>query len=590
MSESGIIQPLSAVAINQIAAGEVIDRPLSIIKELIDNSIDAGATKITIDLTAGGVQKIRVHDNGCGIFYPDLFKLAHNHYTSKLTDLTDLYNNPKLGFRGEALASIAHVSSVTAASKAANASVAYAAVYDTPESPTVSPTHHETGTTITACYLFDQLPVRRRFLKSESTEYQHCHNLVMHYALLFPAIDFKLSHNGKCTLNTTHASTALAVASLLFDQTPHLKPIDTHYGSIHIHGFASTPQLHAGSRNRQYLAVNQRPIKSMIMNRALTDAYKEHIVPNRHPYCLLALTVPDEHVDVNIHPQKRDVKFLDEQAVYRAVKHSVAALFSQVHFSTPASQPPAHNAEPPHSHHAPPAVQPASPLPIDRHPHVHSEPDAIPKTSPKLSPELSPNARSKSVPEQLGFTPPKPKHPHYLQVFGTYIILQVDQSVWILDQHAVHERILYERIRASHAPDSQPYLSPKVMALEPDQMSAYTDRQATLRQLGFDTDIFGPNQIVIRGVPQLFMDVAIESILSDLLNQDLDTADTTTIHSWQQRACKSAIKAGKRLLPADVDALIEQFLETPNNYTCPHGRPLFVEYSVADFEQWFKRR
>jgi DNA mismatch repair protein MutL len=142
MSESGIIQPLSAVAINQIAAGEVIDRPLSIIKELIDNSIDAGATKITIDLTAGGVQKIRVHDNGCGIFYPDLFKLAHNHYTSKLTDLTDLYNNPKLGFRGEALASIAHVSSVTAASKAANASVAYAAVYDTPESPTVSPTHH----------------------------------------------------------------------------------------------------------------------------------------------------------------------------------------------------------------------------------------------------------------------------------------------------------------------------------------------------------------------------------------------------------------------------------------------------------------
>ena len=587
MRPSGIIQPLSAVAINQIAAGEVIDRPLSIIKELIDNSIDAGATTITIDLTAGGVNKIRVHDNGCGILYPDLFKLAHNHYTSKLTTLTDLYNSPKLGFRGEALASIAHVATVTAASKSLDDSVAYLATYTDPESPTVSPTHHETGTTITVCHLFDQLPVRRRFLKSESAEYQHCHTLVMHYALLFPGINFIMSHNGKCTLNTTTVDTALGVAHTLFDQTQHLKPIDAHYGSVHIHGFVSTPQLHAGSRNRQYLAVNHRPIKSMVINRAITDAYKEQIVPNRHPYCLLALHVPDDHVDVNIHPQKRDVKFLDEQAIYRAVKHSVAALFSTNHFSIdppplpatlPTNSPSPDPIKTTHSADAlPPQPQPYAPASSSQLPNW--QPATLPSTLPLDAPS-----------EPLPFAPPTPKQPHYLQVFGTYIIIQVDQSVWILDQHAVHERILYERIRANHTPQSQPYLSPKIIALEPAHMATYTMRRAALDQLGFDTEVFGPDQIIVRGVPALFMDTAIEPWVSHFLDYADDTPDDTTIHDWQQRSCKAAIKAGKRLLPADVDALIQQFLETPNNYTCPHGRPLFVEYSVGDFEKWFKRR
>ena len=289
---------------------------------------------------------------------------------------------------------------------------------------------------------------------------------------------------------------------------------------------------------------------------------------------------------------------MDEAAVYRAVKHSLSSLFSHQHFQQPAAltaapqyhtKPPTHAfATAPHAAHTP--TEPATP---DTHPEPSpAAPLSDLRIHPTEQPQPAPLPTEPPSPpgEQLGFSPPKPQHPHYLQVFGTYIILQVDQSVWILDQHAVHERILYERIRANHTAESQPYLSPKVMTLDPDQLQRYTDHQDTLRQLGFDTDIFGPEQIIIRGVPALFMDTNSTAILSDLLNQLEPTADSTTIHSWQQRACKSAIKAGKRLLPADVDALITEFLEAPNNFTCPHGRPLFVQYDVADFEQWFKRR
>ena len=583
-----VIQALSSETINQIAAGEVIERPVSIIKELLDNSLDAKATQIQLHLTAGGIEQIKLSDNGHGILKDDLEKVARTHYTSKLTVLDQLYQNPALGFRGEAMASIAHVATLSICTCHETASTAYKAVYSVPDTPVITPSHHDTGTTVIASNLFANLPVRQKYLKSAATEYRHSHELIMHYALLFSKVDFRVYHNGTSVMTTNALVDPIDIARSLFGKAVSKQLLPLCYGdeSLSVTGFISSPQLHTATRSRQFLSVNNRPVRSLVLNRAISDAYREQMTPNRHPFLQLNITVPHDQVDINIHPQKRAVRFLNDNTVYQLVKQAIKERLSR-------------------SNQMPLPDRNALTLPVfsddlttllSPDPASHIAPSPV-SESPEASPASHGGNHINHInhaiqkPVQSSMPVPRQARP-YLQVFGTYIMFELNGSVWVVDQHAIHERILYEKIRTSAAEQiaQQRCLEPIIIPLQSDLLAYYQKIESYIHDLGFESAVFGTDRIIIRSIPRFLIGATIPVVMLDILTRDKDEPSDYSMKKWQLKACKAAIKAGKQLAPLDVTHLIEDFMKSPNNYTCPHGRPLFVQYDQSEFDAWFKRR
>ncbi len=578
------IRILDPITITQIAAGEVIDRPSSIIKELIENALDANASKIKISVEKGGKTWIQITDNGQGISPEDLPLAPARHATSKIQELDDIYGVQTFGFRGEALASISHVANLTITSKQDSAPLGYTIDAHLDVISELKNTAHPTGTTMTVSNLFSSVPVRQKFLKSDATEFSYIYDVVFHHMLIHPEVDISLFHNNKPILDSSGLLTASDILTHLHDKSfkDKLVPIDIQHGGIHFKGAVSSPILTVSNRTKQWLSINGRPIKNAMLQRAIQQAYTDWIPHGRFPVAVLNITMDGQGIDVNIHPQKQEVKFLHPGQLFDHIPAIIKSLF---HANRP---------------HALSDLISSSTPEFSPYSATYSEKTSI--TSPFNSFEKQPIdstwiASSHPLYSPLPITPHEPAHLVFFQLFETYILVKTTQGLVILDQHAVHERLLHEKFKLNvqKTEQRQTLLSSEVMAIPIELMPIYLEIQNELSHLGFIIDEFGDNRIVIREIPLEWIDVSLDKFILQFLTQVKEDQSLKTDlvalkkEKIQLMACKAAIKAGKTLSDFETRQLVQDFLASPERDTCPHGRPVSITLDRKQLEKMFHR-
>lgn len=566
------IRLLDEATINRIAAGEVIDRPASVVKELVENSLDAGATAIRIEIEQGGIKSIRITDNGQGMSADNLKLAPVRHATSKIQAFDDIYSAFTFGFRGEALASICHIARVFLMSCVQGQEAYAVEVLDTEISDPVK-TAHPPGTTIHVKDLFGHLPVRQKFLKNPATEFSYIYEWIIQFALINPAVDFVLTHNSVEMLNTTGISNQLDLLALIYDPSlrGQMLPVDSELAMGHVTGYISKPTLTFANRSRQFIAVNRRTIRNSLLQRVVNQVYQDLIPQRRFPLVLLNIDMHQDLLDVNIHPQKTDVKFLDGSHLFSELSH---ALKAAVQFEGDVVQTE--------------YMAPSESLPNRVHTFV-SRPESVAAYRGQVQAEHWAPLFNLDTITASGTQPFE-----YVQVFDTYIVLKTQLALYILDQHAVHERILYEKLKVPlKNTQSQSLLVSEVMTLTPAQYAVFETHQAKLQSLGFELEAFGGLQIIIRAIPQQLhppSSIELVSCLLDALGDDtLSLQSKSEQERLQTMACKAAIKAGKRMSELELRELLREFLDTPANFTCPHGRPVYIRFEKSDLEKLFLR-
>jgi DNA mismatch repair protein MutL len=578
------IRILDPITVTQIAAGEVIDRPASVVKELLENALDAGATEIVVDIENGGKTSILVRDNGSGISKEDLPLAPVKHATSKISVLDDIYSALTFGFRGEALASMAHVGQLEILSKTSSSEVGYKITSFLQDISPLEAVSHPIGTTIVVKDLFKNMPVRHQFLKSESTEAGYIYDVVLHHNLIHPQKTFILKHNGKELYNSSGIKTAkqLLLQMVGKDLKDRLIDVDIEAGSIRVIGVIGNPTLTYPNRAKQWLAVNNRPVKNPTLLKAVQQGFRDLIPANRFPLAVLNIEMGSGQVDVNIHPQKQDIKFLNPGKMIDIIPNVIAAALNGQAPSPPFSSP---------------FSSSSTFSPINR---VY-----IPPTQEYPQPE-----HTQAFTALFSELPIEPTLPlglpaigtltdgSYFQVLNTYLVIKTPQGLALLDQHAVHERILYEKIkqRAASSGHSQPLMIAEIVDITPDLNLALESSTEVLSQMGFVIEPFGPTQIAIREIPVEFTDTPVQALILRFLELAKEAPGATPDlvlerkETLQMMACKAAIKAGKTMSLAETQHLIRDFLTSPSNYTCPHGRPLCIELGRDQLEKLFLRR
>ena len=572
LSDTMAIRVLDPQVMAQIAAGEVVERPASVVKELVENSLDAGASRLTIEIEGGGVDLIRVSDDGEGIA-PDEIELAFSrHATSKIRDLTDLERVPTLGFRGEALPSIAGISRVTLASRPANSTVGqeislrWGAVVKT------GPTGVPTGTTVSVSDLFGNVPARRKFLRSSSAEAARIGDLVTRMALACPDVAFRLKVDGRNSLSTPgHGSlidTISAVYSVEVAQGLLEASFELEEEGYSASGFVAGPSVHRANRTYITFFVNRRWIQSRLLSYALEEAYQGFLPQKRYPVAVLNLAVPPQELDVNVHPAKREVRFRQENRAFSVVQRAVRS-----------------------------ALVTDSPIPIMSLPGEQSfaGPASAYQSYLTASPFTHGPSTTTGGPEGGG---PRIKLP-YLRIMGqiqnTYVVAEGPDGLYLLDQHAAHERVVFERIRREsqkRSGQAQPLLEPEPVDLTAAQQEILRESEGELQQYGFLFEAFGERSYLLRAVPA----VASRTDPSTALLEVLDLLSSQGGLTEQDQgvaasiACHSAIRAGKTLTVQEMEELARQLEETPNPHTCPHGRPTMIHLSAHHLEREFGRR
>jgi len=585
------IKQLDPITITKIAAGEVIDRPASIVKELIENSIDAKATKITIKIENGGKKTIAITDNGSGIYPDDLVIAPKPHTTSKITVIEDLTDIGSFGFRGEALASICHAAKLTITSKT-ESELGYSITAFQDEISDLAPATHPRGTTILVQDLFFDMPVRRKFFKTDATELSHILDIVTQFCLVFPAIDFELTSNEKTLINTTGISDQNHLLVQFFGKSikDQLVPVETTIGSFHISGWISDPTLTYGNRNKQFFAVNNRVINNSVLYRATQISFKDRIPARRFPLVLLHLSTEQNQIDVNIHPQKLDIKFLDPSFIFDALPKAISVSLQAHHAkSIPlTTQPVPDPHQPPTPVFVPEPVSDATPPPEPEYENFSYTPPPPPQ------PAAIESAMDLFKPTEL--TQPETSYTHF-QIFETYIVVKAPSGIIILDQHAVHERILYERIKTDFGQETnrQPLLVTEVIDLPPDEFAVFESNSDYFSHLNFVIEPFGANQIKVIEIPVAFQSSNLSILIPEIISQIKDIPESArdlTLDQkerLQRKACIAAIKAGKKMHPSEVSQLIKDLIDSPSNYTCPHGRPLYIQLNQSKLETLFLR-
>jgi DNA mismatch repair protein MutL len=564
------IKRLDALTISKIAAGEVIDRPVSVVKELVENSIDAGATRIQVTLQRGGLDLIRVVDNGAGISSDQLALAITDHATSKIQSMEDLYSIYSMGFRGEALASIRHVSHLTVTSRVATVPLGAMITASGAHIGSPAPVAYEIGTQIQVMDLFRNMPVRQKFLKSAATEFSYVNELMIGMALLHPYIEFTLTHDGKEIINTIGVSSLEDRSALFWGKAlrHHMLNIDFSLSEFRIQGKISEPSVTFSSRAKQIVSVNDRIIRSAVLQKAISQAMADTIPSGRFPGIVLRILVPPDQVDINIHPQKQDVRFVNSGFIFDLIVKAIRSAINER--SAPRD----------------PGYHLAVPMSV---PTWGGETVTASHTEVLFRALQWPSAEPSASAVPFGGT--------FLQLFETYIVIDAGKSMLILDQHAVHERILYEQIknRSAQVAYQQPLLAAQVISLTAPQYARCQEVLDAIRELGFEIEEFGANQIVIRQVPVTLAgpspDTVVVALISQLMEVESSVWDQVLQDKdrLQRMACRAAIKAGKRMSALEVQSMIFDLIRSPNNFTCPHGRPLFIEWTKADFERMFLR-
>ena len=567
------IQVLAPEVAARIAAGEVVERPASVVKELVENALDGGATTVTVEVQTSGLELVRVTDDGAGIAAEDTAHLFQRHATSKLRAAEDLTEVRTMGFRGEALFSLGAAAWVTLLTRQREEAVGTYLEARNGESIRREPRGAPVGTTVTVRHLFRELPARRKFLRSPQAELGRVQAVVVAYILAYPEVRFSLRADGR-QIMVSPGRGALADAALAVygSQTaPALLPVEGGDGAIAVDGLISPPDVNRANRSYISLYVNRRPIQSRSLVHAVSEAYRGLLPLGRYPLAVLRIEMPPEELDVNVHPAKAEVRFRQENAVYGALQRTVRQ-----------------------------ALVALAPVPtLDVAPPVVASGAAL--TSPYVNPSAP---RRLSGPSRPTDDRPPPSQPSLQilprlravgQVQETYIVAEGPDGLYLIDQHAAHECVLYEQIREAalvRAPRSQGLLSPATVELTPEQEEAAREQAELLAQYGWQVEPFGDRTVLLRAVPVILTAKDPAQALRDLL--DTSMAETA-MPSWEERvaatvACHAAVRAGATLTLQEMTGMVDLLQGLKQPHTCPHGRPTMLHLSASSLERGFRRR
>lgn len=597
----GVIKKLDASTILQLAAGEIIDRPVSIVKELVDNAIDSGASAINVSITQGGIHDIGIEDNGCGMNRDDLEQCVLPHATSKLTTYDDIERVQTMGFRGEALASIAAVAHTTIHSCHKDSDIGcQLTVCPVDRSNQMIERARSVGTSVRVSHLFKHIPVRFRFLKSAATEFSYIHKCIQQFAIHYPFIAFTLIHNEGMVLETNgKGDTLITFSGLVGTNIDDIMVIDRLTGDVQITGVMTPPNQTFKHRQKCWFAVNQRMVQSPVFFTAIQAALSDIIPKQRYPALAINISIPTEMVDINTHPKKESVTFIDNNEVFTAIRRAIRSAtitasrivqtaqeqLEQV--TTGSVQKDTLN---PWSVHQWSSIQ-SSQLPMLQAGHKRSVAKAIPE-KPTVQSDLTASFQTKPLIDS-----DSPKLPMtWFSFKNKYIIVPTDHALMVFDQHAVHERILYDQFSSTVSDThTQPLLIPEHIHVQENHAALIDEQLPILRAMGLCMERFHENAFIIREVPQLFNRIQLKEWVLDWLNLDTihaiaELPEATLKEQLKMKACKAAVKAGQPLHNEEVRALLEHCLMSDQQYTCPHGRPLFTELTVGQLDRLFLRR
>ena len=631
------IQVLDKHTAELIAAGEVVERPSSVVKELLENTIDAGATMVAVEIQNGGVTYIRITDNGAGIAREDVPTAFLRHATSKVRREEDLEAIGTLGFRGEALASIAAVSRVELLTCAAGETAGTRYTLEGGEDGRLEDTGCPQGTTIVVRDLFYNVPARMKFLKKDVSEANAVAGVVDRIALSHPEVSFRFIRDGREELLTPGDSQlrSCIYAVLGKEFSDSLLPVDYTLGGVHVHGFASKPAASRANRTMQHFFINGRYVKTRTAMAALEQAYKGAIMVGKFPACVLHLDMPPETVDANVHPAKIEVRFINEKPVFDAVYHGLKSALAagdvpkqavlpvrptigqpqaeQLHMEPPAAprspashidaildKPPAQPTAPaPAVPSAPPAARPRPVLRDGTDAPYYAAPSYlnIERTSAQPAAAPEPPPAPPPVREEPAAPPPAEKASEPVvyvgEVFHTYVIAQMGESLYVIDKHAAHERLLYNQLKATPHNDAQMLLEPVSVPLGREEYAAVTAELETLGAAGFEVEDFGGSTVLVRAVPLILSGcdaaAAIQEIAGGFVSGKRELTMDKLDWIYHSSACRAAVKAGDSSRPEELRQLAERVLQNDDIRYCPHGRPVCFELTRRELEKQFGR-
>lgn len=688
------IQVLDQITIDKIAAGEVIERPASIVKELVENAIDAGSTSVKVEIKDGGISLIRIMDNGCGIPASEVRSAFLRHSTSKIQSVEDLAHITSLGFRGEALSSIAAVTRTEVITKTADAELGTRYVIEGGKEVSIEETGAPNGTTFLVHQLFYNVPARRKFLKTPMTEAGHVQDLLMHLALSHPEVAFQFINNGQEKLRTSGNGKLKDVIYSIYgrDVAANLIEIDHEKGGLRISGYLGKPVITRGNRNFENFFVNGRYVKSPMISKSLEDAYRDFTMQHKFPFAVLHFHVNGDEIDVNVHPTKMELRFQRQQEVYNTVFEGVhrtllePELIQKAEVPDPIDKSTASNAQGagaresgkvsdgPGSGPSPFLLRPKPAMaektvgsktdPVEKAPEVIDEDYFIRKMRERVlayhersssaevkkkdevfrpetqkerirdtvrqaveenvsvpdglvpenaSDEVLPVKAAEGTKDQL----PPPEKPRQMdlfeenflkrevkaeykligQVFDTYWLVEFRDSLYIIDQHAAHERVLYERTLKGmkNREFTSQYLSPPIILnLSMKEAQLLNENMDRFARIGFEIEPFGGEEYAVRAVPDNLFSIAKKDLLMEMIDDLSDGISTTMTpelidEKVASMSCKAAVKGNNRLSAQEVDALIGELLTLDNPYHCPHGRPTIIAMTRRELEKKFKR-
>jgi len=587
------IRLLPDTLISQIAAGEVVERPASVLKELLENSLDAGATEISVGLTQGGIKQLKVTDDGGGMNADDLPLAFARHATSKIASLNDLEQVRSLGFRGEALASIASVARVALTSRTERAAHAWSLSAEGGAQGAPQPAAHPGGTSVEVNDLYFNTPARRKFLRTEATEFGHCEDVFKRIALSRPGVAFSLRHNGR-VISHLHAGDAArriaAVAGAEFAGAA--RALDENSSGLRLSGFAGSPAFSRSSRDAQFLFVNGRFVRDKLLAHALRQAYQDMLHGDRHAAYVLFLELDPLGVDVNVHPAKTEVRFRDSRAIHQFVFHAVSKALSGSAAQTSAA-----------------AVEPmpaAAGTDFRRVPYQSSlgvaQPAAAYQALFSLPSAPSGGAVRAAYETIIAAAPSQAETDAPLgyaiaQLHGIYILAQNRQGLVLVDMHAAHERILYEKLKGAletQGMSMQKLLIPVTFNADRLEVAAVEEHAGVLCQLGFDMAPLSPTALAVRAVPSMLVAADVADLAHALLQEVREFGGSRVLTEHQHEllstmACHGAVRAHRPLTVTEMNALLREMEVTERSGQCNHGRPTWYQMSMADLDKLFLR-
>ncbi len=581
----GRIHLLPGGLIDQIAAGEVVERPASVVKELVENALDAGASRIRVEVRDGGRDFIAVADDGWGMTPQDAQLALQRHATSKIAAIEDLQQIRSYGFRGEALPAIASVSQLRLCTRARGASEGFELRIEAGRVLHAGAVGAPEGTRIEVADLFAAVPARRKFLKTAATEWGHIAEGLVRCALALPGVHFDVQREGRPSLAWPAVSAPLdRIAAVLGEEdAAGFVPVEHREGPASVSGFVSRPDRPRPTLAGIHLYVNRRPVRDRTLQHALIDVYRDWLPRGRFPAAVLFVDLPPEAVDVNVHPAKWEVRFADPQALHRLVRHGVAAAIESRRWLAPGG-----------------AVAPLAPRPGT---HAESSPAGDWLFASRATAPASAAQGAVSLPQAA--TPFTPLRFGELRLLGTllaaYLVLETKEGLLLIDQHAAHERVLFERLRAAwggREVESQRLLVPLTLAASAGQVAQLAERAGDASAFGFDLEPFGAETVVVRAIPALLAGRDPGTLVRGLLESWLDApasgANASTAEAadrlFASLACHAARRRGDLLQPVEQRALLDALDAIPWAPTCPHGRPVAVPFELAEIDQRFGRR